>query len=183
MIFVEISALWQALFIFKVLISLITSLELVSLKVKLALKPFLLVFTILEWIFRSSHPEVFLGKGVLKICSKFTGEHPCCSWCSSVNLLHIFKTPFTKNTSGALLLNFEIVGCLFKWAFSSLYVKFETLWILSSLTAFFKKGSKNSTQFSIGWDNFIFLSQIFSSYFLKTAEQQFFKMFGYQEIS
>ena len=25
---------------------------------------------------RSSHPEVFLGKGVLKICSKFTGEHP-----------------------------------------------------------------------------------------------------------
>ena len=27
--------------------------------------------------FRSTHPEVFLGKGVLKICSKFTGEHPC----------------------------------------------------------------------------------------------------------
>ena len=26
---------------------------------------------------RSSHPEVFLKKGVLKICSKFTGEHPC----------------------------------------------------------------------------------------------------------
>ena len=26
---------------------------------------------------RSSHPEVFLGKGVQKICSKFTGEHPC----------------------------------------------------------------------------------------------------------
>ena len=25
----------------------------------------------------SSLPEVFLGKGVLKICSKFTGEHPC----------------------------------------------------------------------------------------------------------
>ena len=28
-------------------------------------------------MFRSSHPEVFLGKGVLQICSKFTGEHPC----------------------------------------------------------------------------------------------------------
>ena len=28
-------------------------------------------------ICRSSHPEVFLEKGVLKICSKFTGEHPC----------------------------------------------------------------------------------------------------------
>ena len=26
---------------------------------------------------RSSHPVVYLGKGVLKICSKFTGEHPC----------------------------------------------------------------------------------------------------------
>ena len=26
---------------------------------------------------RSRPPEVFLGKGVLKICSKFTGEHPC----------------------------------------------------------------------------------------------------------
>ena len=23
------------------------------------------------------HPEVLLGKGVLIICSKFTGEHPC----------------------------------------------------------------------------------------------------------
>ena len=27
--------------------------------------------------YRSSRPEVFLGKGVLKICSKFTGKHPC----------------------------------------------------------------------------------------------------------
>ena len=26
---------------------------------------------------RSSPPELFLGKGVLKICSKFTGQHPC----------------------------------------------------------------------------------------------------------
>ena len=70
---------------------------------------------------RSSHREVFLGKGVLKICSKFTGEHPCrsvisikllCNFieitlrhgCSPVNLLHIFRTPFSKNTSGRLLL-------------------------------------------------------------------------------
>ena len=70
---------------------------------------------------RSSHSEVFLEKGVLKICSKFTGEHPCQSaisikllrkfieialWhgCSQVNLLDIFRTPFLKNTSGRLLL-------------------------------------------------------------------------------
>ena len=26
---------------------------------------------------RSGHPDVFQGKGVLEICSKFTGEHPC----------------------------------------------------------------------------------------------------------
>ena len=73
--------------------------------------------------FRSSHPEVFLGKGVLKICSRFTGEHPCRSalsiklqsnfieitlrhGCSLVNLLHIFRTPASKNTSGGLLLKF-----------------------------------------------------------------------------
>ena len=52
------------------------------------------------WIDRSSHSEVFLGKGVLKICNKFTGEHPC----QSVTLLHIFRTPFYKNTSEWLLL-------------------------------------------------------------------------------
>ena len=61
-------------------------------------------------IFRSSCLEVFLGKGALKICSKFTGEHPCRTaisiklqsnvmeitlWheCSPVNLLHVFRAP------------------------------------------------------------------------------------------
>ena len=69
---------------------------------------------------KSSHPEVFLEKDVLKICSKFTGEHPCRSaisiklqsnfteitlrhGCSHVNMLHIFRTPVPKNTSGSLL--------------------------------------------------------------------------------
>ena len=75
----------------------------------------------MKYVFRSHHPEVFLRKGVLKIYSKFTGEQ---SWwslisielqsnfieitlrygCSPVNLLHIFRTPFPKNTSGRLLL-------------------------------------------------------------------------------
>ena len=61
---------------------------------------------------------------VLKICSTFTGEYPCRSaisielqsnffeialrhGCSPVNLLHIFRTPFPKNTSGWLLLKSE----------------------------------------------------------------------------
>ena len=69
---------------------------------------------------RSSHSEVFLKKDVLKICSKFTGEHPCRSVISikllsnfieialrhgfsHVNLLHIFTTPFPRNTSGWLI--------------------------------------------------------------------------------
>ena len=68
---------------------------------------------------RSSHPEVFLINGILKICSKFTGKHPCEVWfqllChfieialrhghSPVNLLHIFRIPFPKNISGWLRL-------------------------------------------------------------------------------
>ena len=69
---------------------------------------------------KSGHPEV-LEKGILKICSKCAGEHPCRSAISielqskfieitlrqgysPVNLLHIFRTPFTKNTCGRLLL-------------------------------------------------------------------------------
>ena len=34
---------------------------------------------------RSSHLEVFLGKGFLKTCSKFTGEDPC------RNIKHLFQ--------------------------------------------------------------------------------------------
>ena len=74
-------------------------------------------------ITRSSHQEVFLGKGVLKIWSKFTGEHPCrsvlsikliCNFientllhgCSSVNLLRISRTRFTRTPLGRLLPNY-----------------------------------------------------------------------------
>ena len=74
--------------------------------------------------FRSSRPEVFVRKVVLEIRRKFTGEHPYRSvisvklqsnfieiafryGCSPVNLLHIFRTPFPKNTSEGLLLVFH----------------------------------------------------------------------------
>ena len=70
---------------------------------------------------RGNRLGVFLGKGILKICSKFTGGHTCRSvisiklqskfieitlrhGCSPVNLLHIFRKPFYKSTSGWLLL-------------------------------------------------------------------------------
>ena len=63
---------------------------------------------------------MFLEKDVLEICSKFTGKHQCRSaisiklqsnfveitlrhGCSPLNLHHIFRTPFPKNTSGPLL--------------------------------------------------------------------------------
>ena len=46
---------------------------------------------------RSSSSEVFLGKVVLKICSKFTGEHPCRS-VISIKLLCNFKfTEYFQN--------------------------------------------------------------------------------------
>ena len=102
---------------------------------------FILNLKILEyWSFflsssftRIKHPEVFFLKGVLKICSKFTRKHPCRSvisikllgdfieiitlWygCSPVNLLHIFETPFTKNTSGWLLLTHINVSYIYQY--------------------------------------------------------------------
>ena len=58
-------------------------------------------------LFRSSYPDVFLGKRVLKICSKFTGENPCRSVISiklhkgsPVNLLHISRNLFLGTTLG-----------------------------------------------------------------------------------
>ena len=41
--------------------------------------------------FRSSHQKVFLRKGVLKICSKFIGEHPCRS-ATSIKLQQLYLT-------------------------------------------------------------------------------------------
>ena len=58
-------------------------------------------------IYRSSHPEVFLRRGVLKICSKFTREHPCQSAISIKS--HIFRTPFPRNTSGWLRLYIKVL--------------------------------------------------------------------------
>ena len=76
-------------------------------------------------VFRSSPPLVFSEIGVLKIFSKFTGEPLYRSvisiklqsnfieitlWhgCSPVNLLNLFRIPFSKNTDRGLLLDFII---------------------------------------------------------------------------
>ena len=69
--------------------------------------------------------EVFLGKGVLKMSSKFTGEHLCRSVISiklprnfieitlrhgfsRVNLLHIFRIASPKNSFGGLFLGYAL---------------------------------------------------------------------------
>ena len=82
---------------------------------------------------RSRLSEVLVGKSVLKICRKFTEDHPCQSaisiklqsnfieivlqhGCSLVNSLNIFRTPFPRNTSRRLLSPLD--GCsLFEQVF------------------------------------------------------------------
>ena len=116
---------------------------------------FMLIF---KWdqpyFIRGSHPKVLLRKGALKICSKFTGEHPCrsaisvkllCNFieitlpheCSPVNLLHIFRTNFLKNTPGWLLLFFYKLSLIFpklkfklEHSFSQFIVRFLDFWML-----------------------------------------------------
>ena len=74
-------------------------------------------------IYRSSHPDVFLAKVVLKICSKFTGEHPCrraisiklvywnrtSAWVFSRRFAAYFQNTYPRNTSGWLLLDLEVL--------------------------------------------------------------------------
>ena len=84
------------------------------------------ILSIFKTVFTNNHSELFLGKGALKIRSKFTREHTWRSvisikflcnfieialWhgCSPVNLLHIFRTYFPRNTSGRLLMSFKLL--------------------------------------------------------------------------
>ena len=88
-------------------------------------------------LFRSSRPEVFLGKGVPKICIKFTGENPCRSvisielqsnfieitllhGCSPLNLLHLFGTPFLGTLLDGCFCLFSLVS-YFGWLQDCLY--------------------------------------------------------------
>ena len=68
--------------------------------------------------YRKSPSKVLLGKGVLKVCIKFTGEHPCRSvilikqlhwyrtlaWVFSCKFTAYFQKTFSEDTSGWLLL-------------------------------------------------------------------------------
>ena len=76
--------------------------------------------------FRKQPLRGVLKKRFSEICSKFIRKQSCQSAisiklqtnfieialrhrCSPVNLLHIFRTPFSRNTSGWLLLDFELL--------------------------------------------------------------------------
>ena len=57
-------------------------------KVPAAILGLCITYTIrVSKMFRGCSPEVFVGKGILKIWSKFTGEHPC----RSVTSIKLFK--------------------------------------------------------------------------------------------
>ena len=104
---------------------------------------------------RSNSSEVFLGKGVLKICSKFKGVHPYRSVISTklqnnfieialrhgyypVNLLHIFGTPFPKNNFGGLYSSLEfwqftIVRDLLKLLFDFITISILRFFVITEL--------------------------------------------------
>ena len=71
---------------------------------------------------RSSHPEVFLVKGVLNICSKFTGEHTCQNVISikllcyfiEITLRHEFSPGNLLHFSKHLFLRTPLDGCFWK---------------------------------------------------------------------
>ena len=76
---------------------------------------------------RSSHPEVFLGKGGLKICSRFTGEHPCrcaisiklfcnAAWVFSCKFAAYFQNTFPQEhlwTAASVSLYPFIIKCVY----------------------------------------------------------------------
>ena len=119
------------------------------------------LFLLLIWstelaLFRSSLSEMFLGKGVLKIYSKFTGEHPCRSnfieiafrhRCSPVNLLHNFRTPFYKNTSGWLLLKVLLEMKVLKFFYPCRLHFFFKIWIAKKNLLWKPKHVNNLSQF------------------------------------
>ena len=113
---------------------------------------------------------MFLRKGVVKICSIFTGEHPCRSvnliklqskfieitlrhGCSPVNLLHIFRTLFPKNTSGWLLLNIFINNLIFfiKDVELAKFADYNTIYAARNSKEKFMKVLEKESMSAIDW--------------------------------
>ena len=67
--------------------------------------------------FRSSRPEVFLGKDVLKICCRFTREHPCRSVILIKLLCNIIE----------ITLRHALNGCFWKFSITQLTFLNDTI--------------------------------------------------------
>ena len=93
-----------------------------------------------ETLIQKQTPDVFLGKDVLKICNKFTREHPCQKVVSIklqsnfidiafrhgyflINLLQIFRTTFPRNTSKELLISPSIYFNRFNLKINTFFYK------------------------------------------------------------
>ena len=84
-------------------------------------------FRIMEITFTPGNfPDVFLGKGVLKICSRFTGEHPCRS-VISIKLLwnKVAKQLYWNHTAA------WVFSCKFA-AYFQITFSLEHLWMAAS---------------------------------------------------
>ena len=82
----------------------------------------------LIWLWDQLWPEVYLKPNSLALIlsakwSQFT-EITLWHWCSPVNLLHNFRTPFPENTSGELLLTLVAVNYFLKNVSSQLFGRF-----------------------------------------------------------
>ena len=98
-------------------------------------------------------------KGILKICSRFIGEHTCRRVISirmqSNFMLHFFKTSFPKNTSGGLLLTFCLSVCLPVCLYVCMYVCMSVClydclshnWLHRSFPYYFSKKLKYSNTY------------------------------------
>ena len=83
-------------------------------------------------IFRNNHSEMFCWKGVLKICSKFRGEHPCRS-ATSIKLQQLYWS----RTSA------WVFSCKFVAYFQNTFST-EHLWMAASEILFKKLNFKRS---------------------------------------
>ena len=127
------------------------------------------------FILRSCTPEVISGKGILKIRKKFTGEQLhrsvisiklLCNFieiklrygCSLVNLLHIFRTPFSENTCKGLLLHFSLI--------ISLSQQPQNSWIWFSTSRF---GWLKNWQYKTKWSNYwnYKIREVFTNFWLQ----------------
>ena len=130
---------------------------------------------------------MFLGKGVLEICSKSTEKHQCQSAISTkllcnvieialrhgsshLNLLHILRKPFSKNTSGWLLLDFIYIRNLLSFLLLILYNR------VSCVYFFLKKSFSKQPPVSIFSWKTLFLKAGLECQILNTVSTDFSKI-------